>query len=134
MSHAVDEPVPVLSIGSVLGGTSPPTRKWGDDIRKLGLRVGTLRAGVESPLNLNVVFQVPGEVAKPDFQGVRTGRYSKADRLLMIQVALPEDVPPDSDAHLVEAAYAAIDEAERWAKQRGIAEDLTPVREILDRL
>lgn len=85
----MDEPAQVLSIGSVVGGSTPTNRTWRDAIRDLTSRVIAARSDVEAPLNVNVVFQVPGDVIKPDFDGTRTGRFSKKDSLLMVQVALP---------------------------------------------
>lgn len=46
---------------------------------------------VESPLNVNVIYQIPGNILKPDFEGVRTGHYSKEDSSLIVQAALPDD-------------------------------------------
>jgi len=40
--------------------------------------------------DIDLVFHVPGSVRKPDYHGVRTGRFSRKERMLMIQVAVPE--------------------------------------------
>ena len=96
----MDEPGEVLSIGSVVGGATSSNRRWRDAITDLTRAVAEARNGVTSPLNVNVVFQVPGNIRQPDFHGTRTGRYSRAERLLLIQVALPEDVPPNPKGHL----------------------------------
>lgn len=42
--------------------------------------------------SLDVVFHVPGSLLKPDFEGARTGRFSKKERMLMIQVAVPPGI------------------------------------------
>lgn len=86
------------------------------------------RGQLTSPLHLNVVFQIPGNLLKPEFEGVRTSEFSKMDRLLMVQVALPEEPPTDIDAYLKEKLISAVDEAERWARKRGAAEDLRQTR------
>ena len=129
----MDEPVQVLSLGSVVGGTTPTNRAWRDAIRELTRRVIEERTDIDSPLNVNVVFHVPGNVIKPDFTGARTARFSKKDALLMVQVALPEGVPSDPEGYLKDAARAALDEAERWAESRRIDADLSQLRAILDR-
>jgi hypothetical protein len=128
----IDEPAEVLSIGCVLGG-GIANRPWRDAISALTHRVIAARKDIESPLNLNVVFHVPGSMLKPEFEGVRTGRFSKAMQLLMVQVAVPEAVPPDPDEYLLDAVGAAIDEAERWAKRRGMATNLDALRTIAQR-
>ena len=42
--------------------------------------------------SLDVVFHVAGRLAQPDHTGVRTGRFSKRERLLQVQVAVPAEV------------------------------------------
>lgn len=130
----MDEPVEVLSIGSVVGRSTSTNRRWRDAIGELTRAVADARSDIRSPLNVNVVFQVAGNVVQPDFEGARTGRYSKADRLLLVQVALPDDVPDDPDGYLREALLDAIAEAEGWARRRSIAPDLGALRELAARV
>jgi len=122
----------VLSIGSVVGGATPANRGWKDAIGELSRRVSAARAGVASPVRVNVVFHVPGNVVGNDFEGVRTGRFSSSDRLLMVQVSLPEEAPAEPLEHLLQCARDAVDEAERWAQRREHAHDLSALRRILD--
>jgi hypothetical protein len=121
----------VLSIGSVVGGATSANRAWRDAIQDLTRRVKEARTGFEAPLNVNVVFHVPGHLLAPDYAGVRTGTFSRSQRLLMVQVALPAEPPPDPAEYLQSAAQAAIDEAERWAQRRGLASDLSALRDIV---
>jgi hypothetical protein len=127
----MEEPVNVLSIGSVVGGPRADNAQWREGITRLSRRVAEARSGVRSPLNVNVVFQVPGKMLTPDFEGVRTGKFSKKDSLLMIQVALPEQLPGDVDANLRDRLEAAVDEGERWARARGLADDLAEIRSLI---
>jgi hypothetical protein len=85
---ASDKPA-VLSIGAVVGGTTPAARAWGDAAMVLARDVAELRPAIESPLNINAVFHVPGEVLSPDWEGVRTGTYRRRDNHLMVQVTVP---------------------------------------------
>jgi hypothetical protein len=94
LTRATDEEARVFSIGSVVGGRTANNLAWIDEIARLTSDVAAARVGVGSTLNLNVVFNVAGNLLRPDFEGVRTGTFRKADSLLMIQVALPEVVPP----------------------------------------
>jgi hypothetical protein len=89
LSAVPAEPVHVLSIGSIIGGSTAANRPWRDAVLELMRKVADGREGVASTLNVNVVFQIPGNILKPDFEGVRTGSFSKKDRHLMVQVALP---------------------------------------------
>jgi hypothetical protein len=74
---------------------------------------------------------VPGRTFKPEFAGVRTGRFSKKDNELMIQVALPETVPTDPASFLRASVLAAIDEAERWAVKRKVPSELGMLRAVV---
>ena len=73
-----------------MGGTGREARRWGNEAMDLARRVKALRVGVESPLNVNVVYQVGGDVVPVGFSGVRAGRYSSADKLLLVQAAVRE--------------------------------------------
>jgi hypothetical protein len=101
----------------------------------LARQVKALRAGVESPLNVNVVYQIPGEVLQIDFTGVRTGRYSASKHLLLVQAAVPAEPIPESNDFLLGLLQSAIEEAERFAVRRRIAEGpLTELRELIEAL
>lgn len=71
---------------------------------------------------------------QPGDEGVRTGSFSKAARLLIIQVALPEAPAADAPAYLRASALRAVEEAERWASARQITGDLTALRDLLSRI
>ncbi len=98
---------------------------------RLSRSVSGLRDQLDSELNLNVEFHVPGHLLAPDFQGVRTGAFRKADRLLKVQVALPVNPPENPYAYGVQAIRDSIDEAEAWSKRRRIEFDPTPFRSLL---
>ena len=100
----------------------------------LARRVRNARAGIESPLSVNVVYHIPGEVVDLGWQGVRTGRYDAKARHLMVQVTVPDEPPVDGHAFLLNRLSEAITEAERWASEKGIARDLTSLHAIIGRL
>src|SRR5437870_4813754 len=97
-----------LSLGVVAGGVGSSTKAWTDAVRRVMNRVVELREGVHSPLNLNIVYQIPGEVFHPDFVGVRTGRWSSHEQLLMVQVALPTESTDDMDSRVILLAREAV--------------------------
>jgi hypothetical protein len=132
---AAEPDVPVLSLGAMVGGTRPQARAWRRAVSDLGSRVKAAREGVESPLRVNVVFQIPGEVLPViEFSGVRTGRYASADRHLLIQAALPADVPAEPQRLLMELLGQAVELAVQFARRRGIADDLGELRELVSSL
>jgi hypothetical protein len=77
-----DEPVEVLSIGSIIGGWTSRSRGWREPMRVLTCQIITRQVGVVSDINVNVEFHVPGNILGVDFEGVRTGYFRKRDRLL----------------------------------------------------
>jgi hypothetical protein len=130
----VDEPA-ALSIGVLVGGWSPHTSEWKAALQYLGQRVTSAREGASSPLNVNVILQVPGNNITPDFEGVRTGYFSRKKMWLIVQAALPE-APREGDieADLLDRLKEAIEQAEAWAKRRKIADDLQVLHRIVDKL
>ena len=123
-SEPMNDPVEPLSLGAIVE-PSPDYQRWREAIRMLTLGIADARSGHRVPLSLNVVFHVPGRLFKPEFSGVRTGRYSNKLGLLMVQVAVPEVAPEDRDALVRDAVARAIDEAESWAAGRRVKS--TPV-------
>jgi hypothetical protein len=124
------EDVPALSIGTVIGGWSEAKRTWDEAFRDLDRRLLRARTGVKVPLNLNVVYQLPGEILSPDWTGVRTGSYSRKLALLMVQVAVPPGVPADPSGFIRETLSAAIDAAEAWAARRRVNADTEALRSL----
>lgn len=129
----VAEPAQALSIGAVIGGSTPQNARWEAGIIRLTRRVSAARGSLTAPLNVNVVFHVPGDILQPEFVGVRTGSYRKRDSLLMVQVAVPADEPPDVDRALLALVSDALAEAERWARRRRVVHDLEALRALISR-
>jgi hypothetical protein len=123
-----------LSLGALVGGTRPSARAWSDAVNALSRRVMAVQNSVESPLRVNVVYQVPGEVVPVTFTGVRTGRYAAADRHLLVQVALPEQPPDKPEALLLALLHQAVDAAAAFARKKGLADDLVELRELVSSL
>jgi hypothetical protein len=78
---------------------------------------------------VTVMFQVPGAVSRPEFEGMRAGRLSKAAKGLVVEVAVPETVEDVADfvgSVLVEAVeFAAV-----IFERKKVAADLTRSRQI----
>lgn len=73
--------------------------------------------------SLDLVFHVPGSITKPEHTGLRTGRFSKTERLLQIQIAVPEELMEAAGLRrvLVTAIRDAISLAESRFRRAGIA-------------
>lgn len=126
------ETVPALSISAVYGGISQSTRPWRVSVQKLSQAVARMRQGVVSPINLSVVYHVPGEVVQPQFVGIRTGSFIKKANGLTVQIALPADLPRDVDAYLWAQLKAAVVEGERWAKAKKKAPSLPEIMDLVN--
>lgn len=128
-----DDP-PVFSIGLALGDRSETNQAWKAVVTKVMNDVADLRAEVQSPLRLNVVFFVEGKLIRNDFEGVRTGRFSKKGSHLLVQAAIPTEPVGDRREVVLTLLSEAITEAEGFARRRGLAESLDEIRAIADRV
>lgn len=128
-----NEEVGILTFGVLILGSSANSNRWEEVIWDLSRRVDCVAKNVESPLILNIVFHIPGNMLKPEFSGVRTGTYSKKLAALMVQVALPEELAEDVPAYIKHATHLAIDEAARWAVKRRLEFDVALFHDIVER-
>lgn len=125
---------PSLSIGAVAGGPGVD-RSWSRAVMALGRRVIELREDVSTPLCVNVVFQIPGRFLTPEFVGLRSGKFSRKDRCLQVQVALPADSTPNPDVDVRNFLRAAVELAEGFAQQEGMTDGpLVELRELANRV
>lgn len=82
---------PCLTVGALVGGTSPATQVWRSAVMTLAREVNAATAELpHSDFPVNVVFQIPGERLAIDFEGVRTGQYTRKEGLL-VQAAVPRE-------------------------------------------
>lgn len=125
-----EERPPVLSVGAVTGGTRA-SREWKLAVRSLTQRIMAARDQYDSPLCVNVIYYIPGEVHRADFAGVRTGRYTDATHWLVVQAALPDEPLSDADREVREILEIAVESAEQFACRRGIADRLIGLRNLL---
>ncbi len=124
----------MFSIGLVLGGSHETDQAWKAVVTKVMNDVADMRGEATSPLRLNVVFYVEGKYTRVGFEGVRTGRFRKADSLLMVQAAIPTESVDDPRKVVLRLLSDAITEAEAFARKRGSAESLDEVRAIASRV
>lgn len=123
-----------LSIGSILGGRTASNLAWREGLDVLGGDVIRLRVGVVSDLNLNVEFHIPGNLWQPEFEGIRTGAFKKAEPVLKVQVALTLPAPDEARPALIVMVRESLVAAERWAVRRCVPFDPEPLRALVDSL
>lgn len=128
--------IAILSIGVVEDILS--SKAWDAAIMRAMQRVKQLRVDYSSPFNVNVVFHVPAKDFIPEFEGLRSGKFSRKHRALMVQVAIPEGEPKgDPDEEVRRLLHEAIDLAEDFARMEAVIgenERLDELRAIVSAL
>ncbi len=111
--------LPALSVGVV--NDLSVDRDLDRAVTDLMIHIEDHAEGVESPLNVNVVFYLGGEELEVDWEGPRLGRYSKKENTLLVQVGVPNPPEGDADGFVATQMRAAIGEAEEFAQRRGLS-------------
>jgi hypothetical protein len=92
-------------------------------------RVVALRDDVESPLAVNVVFHLPGNILTPEFEGLRTGLFNR--RELMVQIAIPAEPSNSPEDDVRELLWDAVLLAEKFAiAEAVITDELAALRQL----
>jgi hypothetical protein len=128
---------PALTIGVINGGATPKNQDWDvflDELMDRNQVIIDAGLNSEADLNLNIEFQVPGAFLRPDFEGARSGYFRREDRLLKVQVALPEGPPSDPWVLLATAMGNAVEVADAWAHRRRVRCDLGVQRQLVELL
>ena len=80
-------------------------------------------------------FHVPGPAFGPGFTGLRRDEFSRRQRMVGIDVAVPLSLPPGSEVGFVWAACReAVDVAEEYLRTRKLDWPVAPLRESLQAL
>jgi hypothetical protein len=81
----------MLYIGTVEGGPELSDCKICKRISSLiSLAIALRKEYMDDTSALNVVFHISGSILSVDFSGLRTAKFSKKEKMLMIQVAVPK--------------------------------------------
>lgn len=131
MTESIPDRPKALSVGIIVGGFTAQSKVWREALTRLSRDVSGIAGQLGSDFKINVEFQIPGHIISPDFQGVRTGAFRKADRILKIQVAVPVDPPANPYAYGVQAIGDAVDAAEAWSVRRRVEFDAAPFQSLL---
>ena len=80
----------MMYIGAVFGGPEGFRSKVAASIFKIKRLMGEQGEGTSG--SLDIVFDVPGSITGPDYEGIRTGSLSRKMALLQVQIAVPSDL------------------------------------------
>ena len=100
-----------LYIGSVLGGPEVAGTQVAELINRLARASHAYQEAHEmsSEGSLDIAYHVAGSLVRPQFEGLRTGKFSKREKTLMVQIAVP--ILFESDIHLAHFLVDALREA-----------------------
>jgi hypothetical protein len=103
-------------IGSVLGGPELSGSPVDTIITQLGRASHAYQEAhaIVSEGGLDIVYHVPGTTMPPEFEGLRTGKFSKKEKMLMVQISVPTLF--ESEQHLEEFLVESLREAIQLAK------------------
>jgi hypothetical protein len=125
----------MITVGAVIGG--PECQRFDTQLRRF-MRYCRENSQLGSNLaEVNIVYHLPGSIAKPDYTGVRLGRFSKAERTLMVQVGVEDEWIAAKDEEIIlKYIHNSADEAIGLAKseldRRGVPYDIEVDRRFLD--
>ncbi|HLB49909.1 MAG TPA: hypothetical protein VJL59_23060 [Anaerolineales bacterium] len=130
----------LLYISERIGGESQENAEVLAAIRQLwqGKDQMSPTAG-SGDLRIDLVFDVPGPILGVDYEGVRTGRFSRALRMLQMQVAVPaglsgSEIPSFLTEMLARTAAVAKDFIE--PRKTGLSADAveTLIKQLIEQL
>jgi hypothetical protein len=73
---------------------------------------------IDSGTSLDIVFHVPGSAFTPEFEGVRTGRLSRKEGILQVQIAVPSSVVHKPANEIREFAFGGLRHAIQLASNK----------------
>jgi hypothetical protein len=131
-AKGTEEDNPPISLGIVTGGPGP-AYEWAHYLAKAGIAIIRVRIGWQSPFNVNIVFHVAGEILGNEFSGMRTGKHSRIENTLMIQVAVDEAPGSDPMGQIEVWLHDAIDMACEFAHRKKLdVGELVELHQIVD--
>jgi hypothetical protein len=89
-------------VSSVIGGSSADNRKIRAAHRLLAQQSNALAGESDGDETVvDVIFHIAGPLLAPDYEGIRTGRFSKVKNLMVIQVAVPRELENESEEEIL---------------------------------
>jgi hypothetical protein len=125
----------LLSVGINSGGMTSANREVHEALASFQRRVIQTRdLFANEGLKVNIVFDLPGNLFRPDYEGVRVARFDSRHTHLLVIAAVPENLTvegvPDYVNYVLEAVRT---EARAEAAKRRVT-SLDAVEAVIDRL
>jgi len=125
----------MISIGTVLKGPELAGSTIDRAIVAAAKAAKEVRGNFEfgSMPAVNIVFHVPGSLGRPDWDGLVDTKYSKQKQLLLVQVAVPQEIvdSPTPEDFVVESLFGANAVAFEFFRQRNIVFPLADAEQLV---
>jgi hypothetical protein len=124
-----------LSIGIKVGGLSAANRPTRERLAAFQRAVIRERAAFGNDgLRLNLVFNIPGPMFQPDFDGVAVSRYDHKNQHLLVHAAVPDAPSGNVDGYLRAVLLLVRGEAHDYAARRKVRDSLDDVDAVIDHM
>lgn len=125
----------MIALGGVFRGPELKGSLVDQTIKEVGKVATELRGDFEfgSGPAVNVVFHVPGSLGSPDWDGLRDAKFSRQQQLLMVQVAVPENVVESENPEdfVIESLYGANAVAFEFFRQKNMDFPLAEAEQLV---
>ena len=126
----------MISIGVVTGG--PEETLFLKLIRPFMKHCRLFREGITDEAEVNIVFDLPGSLHKPEFVGVVPDKFSKSKKTQMVKVAVEEEwMALENNEEIESYIHSVSDEALGVAKsqfdKKGLVYEVEKDRDVIDR-
>lgn len=86
-------------------------------------------------LQVDLTFHIAGSIVKPDYEGIRTGRYLPRHQLLVVQVAIPVPLPPSAAlSYMKEVLEETLRLVQGYVARRKLKVSTTTVESVLSHM
>jgi hypothetical protein len=128
----------MILIGNVFRGPehqASKTKRLLSKLMELSMELRGLFEVGDCPA-VNVVFYVPGSLGAFDWDGIRDAKFSKQQKLLMVQVAVPANMidSPSLKDELIESLHGANAVAFEFFRQKGMQFPLADAEDLVLRI
>jgi hypothetical protein len=126
----------LLSLGVIVGGLTPKNELLDEAFGALIRWVRDHRDRYPNEgLRINIVFQLPGPISRPDFVGVYPARYARKTNHLLVNAAVPDTLQLDEVREFfVQALRETRGAANDYLQKRKINVDASHVMAFIDDL
>lgn len=119
-----------------VGGSSAYERRFIGISQHLaaGARRWSQQITDDRSVGLDIIFRVPGPVSSPGFEGPSATQWSRNDRIAVVEIGLPEEMPDDLVEFTRSALAAVIPAAQEMLRKRGAEGSFEGSKAVIDRL